>query len=86
MAYLNEQLGSLSISDLANESVCCTFILNKGICVQGYKKIFELSTKKIVLMIKTGERLEISGENLEIKEIATSEISVSGVVKNICVL
>ena len=37
-------------------------------------------------MIKTGERLEISGENLEIKEIATSEISVSGVVKNICVL
>lgn len=86
MAYLNEQLGSLSISDLANESVCCTLILNKGVCVQGYKKIFELSNKKIVLMIKTGERLEISGENLEIKEIATSEISVSGVVKNICVL
>lgn len=86
MAYLNEQLGSLSISDLANESVCCTFILNKGVCVHGYKKIFELSNKKIVLMIKTGERLEISGENLEIKEIATSEISVSGVVKNICVL
>lgn len=86
MAYLNEQLGSLNISDLANESVCCTFILSKGVCVQGYKKIFELSNKKIVLMIKTGERLEISGENLEIKEIATSEISVSGVVKNICVL
>lgn len=86
MAYLNEQLGSLNISDLANENVCCTFILHKGVCVQGYKKIFELSNKKIVLMIKTGERLEISGENLEIKEIATSEISVSGVVKNICVL
>ena len=86
MSYFDENLKYLNISELAIESVCCTFILNKGVCVQGYKKIFELSNKKIVLMIKTGERLGISGENLEIKEIATSEISVSGVVKNICVL
>lgn len=86
MAYFFEQLESLNISDLAKESVFCTLILGKGICVQGYKKILELSCTKIVLLLKTGERLEILGNNLEIKEIATSEISVSGTVKNIGIL
>lgn len=83
MSYFNENLKALNIKELIAEDTAIFFILNKGVVVDGFKKIFELSNDKITLSLKCGETLTISGTNLEIKEIATGEISVSGKIKNI---
>ena len=83
MSYFDENLKSLNLSELASETTVVHFILHGGIIVEGFKKIFELSNNKITLTLKTGETLTISGEKLEIKEIATGEISVSGDIFNI---
>lgn len=86
MGFLNEQLSSLKIDDLSKQDVVCTFIIGKGICVEGYKKIFELSEKRIVLFIENKKSLEIVGENLQISEIAKNDIFILGTVKSINVV
>lgn len=86
MGFLNEQLSALKLDDLSNQDVVCTFIVEKGICVEGYKKIFELSEKKIVLFIENKKSIEIVGENLQIKEIAKNDICISGIVKSLKVI
>lgn len=86
MGFLNEQLSALKLDDLSKQDVVCTFIVGKGICVEGYKKIFELSEKKIVLFIENKKSIEIVGENLQIKEIAKNDICISGIVKSLNVI
>lgn len=86
MSFFDEQLSDLGISELAKNSVCCTFILGAGIFVEGFKKLFELSNTKIVLCLTGGKMLELWGENLEIKQMTKSEISISGTIKNINVV
>ncbi len=86
MGFLNEQLSSLSLDEISNQDVVCTFIVGKGVCVEGYKKIFELSEKRIVLFFENKKSIEIIGENLQIKEIAKSDISIFGNVKSINLL
>lgn len=86
MGFLNEQLSSLNLDGISNQDVVCTFIVGKGVCVEGYKKIFELSEKRIVLFFENKKSIEIIGENLQIKEIAKSDISIFGNVKSINLL
>lgn len=83
MSYFDENLKSLNISELAIETTTVHFILHEGIVVEGFKKIFELSENKITLALKTGETLIVTGDKLEVKEIAKGEISVAGEIYNI---
>ena len=42
---------------------------DKGILIEGYKKIFELSSTKILVLLENNNQIEIIGNNLKIKEI-----------------
>ena len=52
------------------------------IFVQGFLSLLCFDDIKIVLKLKDGE-LEISGENLNIEELSTNSILVSGKIKSV---
>ena len=83
MAFLDETAKVLGIDDKIKSKVFCYFSPLHGITVEGYKKIFELSKEKVVLLCQPYSKLEIIGQELKIKEIATSEISIKGRIETI---
>lgn len=86
MGFIDENLSALELGDLAKQDVICYFSLSKGVVVNGYKKLFELSSTKIILTLNKLNKLEILGENLAVKEISASEIVLVGQVKTINVV
>ena len=83
MGFIQENTSSLNILKFAKNDVSCYFVLSKGIVVEGYKKLLEISDIKVTLLLPSGEKLQISGENLSIKELAQNEITVCGEVVSI---
>lgn len=83
MSFLDETAKTLGIDRLVKEKVFCYFSPLHGITIEGYKKIFELSQNKIVLLCPNSSKIEILGEDLKIKDIATNEISIKGRIKTI---
>ena len=83
MGFIDETASALGIDEKIKEKVFCYFSPLHGISVEGYKKIYELSHEKIVLLCKPHSKLEIFGDDLKIKEIGTSEISIKGKIQTI---
>ena len=83
MGFIDETTRALGIDEKLKNKVFCYFSPLHGITVEGYKKIFELSHNKIVLICQNLSKLEIHGEDLKIKEIATSEICIKGRISTI---
>lgn len=86
MGFIDENLSALELGDLAKQDIVCYFSLSKGIVVNGYKKLFELSNTKIILSLNHLKKLEIIGENLAVKEISDGEIILVGQIKTINVV
>lgn len=86
MAFIDESTSSLSLKELAKNQVACYFALGVGVVVDGYKKLFELSDTKIVLLLLDGKKLQLAGEKMIIKELSVSEITITGSVQSITVL
>lgn len=54
-----------------------------GLVIEGYKKIYELSSTKITLLCEDNSKIEISGKDLSIKEISHREITILGKISSI---
>jgi len=83
MGFFDECKNALDLSKLGSSSATCYFLIGKGVVIEGYKKLFELSEEKILLLLGSGERLEVLGEKLEILELAKSEIAIGGKISSI---
>ena len=83
MSFLDETAKTLGIDNSIKEKVFCYFSPLHGITVEGYKKIFELAQDRVVLICPKSSKIEILGEDLKIKDIATREISIKGKIKTI---
>jgi len=82
MGFIKETREILSLTNLKNTTFCY-ISPNKGVVVEGYKKIYELSNIKIILLCEDTKKLEIIGTNLSVKEIAHKEISILGNINTI---
>lgn len=78
MAFLDETAKLLGIDERTSAKTFLYLCAQKGVLVEGYKKIYELSNSKITLLCEDGKKVVITGENLEIKEISHKEITISG--------
>jgi sporulation protein YqfC len=75
------------INDLLQVPITNTFsdykyvnLSGKVIYVQGYKDVLTFSQTNIILKLKSGE-LNITGENLNIKDLNLNSIVIEGVIK-----
>lgn len=82
MGFINESKKALGINNLSSE-ISCQVILNQGAIIEGYKKICELSSERILTLCQTNNKIEILGDDLKIKEISFKELIVSGKIKTI---
>jgi len=55
----------------------------KEIWDKAYKRIFELSSTKILVLLENNNQIEIIGNNLKIKEISHKELSINGKIKTL---
>lgn len=86
MGFIDETTKLLGIDkDIKNQTFCYLYP-SKGIVIEGYKKIYELSNTKITALCEDGKRLEIIGNNLIIKEISYKELSINGIITNLNIL
>lgn len=83
MGFLDETANILGLDEQTMAGTFCYVSPTKGMVVEGYKKIYELSTVKIILLCEDAKKLEIKGKDLKIKEIAHREISVVGNISSI---
>lgn len=81
MGFIDETNNILGLSDFSNTFLCYATI--NGVVVEGYKKIYELSNKKITLFCENAKKIDIIGENLEIKELSHKEICIKGEISSI---
>lgn len=82
MGFINETAKLLNLDNQTKQTFCYVSPSN-GIVVEGYKKIYELSNTKITLLCDKASKIDLHGENLQIKEISHSEIAITGHIKNI---
>ena len=80
MGFVDEIKNDLTFD---KDDVNCTLSFFKGITVEGYKKILELSESRVVLLCKNALKIQILGSNFCIEEIAHEEICLSGNVDSI---
>ena len=81
MSFIDETHKILDF-DAFSGGVCC-FCTDSGAVIEGYKKIYELSQTKVTLICEKGNRIDVLGENLTIKELSHKEISIKGTVFSI---
>jgi len=83
MGFINETNKLLGIDKTLKNQTFCNVAPNYGVVIEGYKKIYELSKTKIVLICNDGKKVEIIGSNLIIKEVSFSELSVNGTISTL---
>ena len=83
MGFIKETSKLLGISNNYSSETFCYLSHNHGIVVEGHKKILELSLEKIKVLCEDKLKIEILGNNLNIKEISFREICVTGKIKAI---
>ncbi len=83
MGFLNETAKALGIEQGITNQSFCYISPDNGIVVEGYKKVYELSIARIVLLLIDGRRIEILGNNLTIKELSHREISILGSISTV---
>lgn len=83
MGFLDETINLLGINNLSSEHAFCYVSASKGMIVEGYKKIYELSQTKITLYCEQGKKIDIFGNNLKIKELSHKEICITGTISSI---
>lgn len=83
MGFLNETAKALGIEQGITNQSFCYISPDNGIVVEGYKKVYELSIARIVLLLIDGRRIEILGNNLTIKELSHQEISILGSISTV---
>ena len=81
MGFLDETANLLGI-DEKTQNQTFVYSTNHSLVVEGYKKILEFSQVKVSLLCEEN-RLEIWGNNLKIKELSHSELSIAGEIKTI---
>lgn len=83
MGFINETANLLGLDFSNTNQTFCYVSPNNGVVIEGFKKIFELSKEKIVVLCEDKKRLEILGNNLFIKEISFKELAINGVISTI---
>ena len=83
MGFVDETNKLLGIDNSLKKQTFCYVSPMFGIVVEGYKKIYELSNNKIMILCEDKKQLEILGENLLIKEISHKELAINGIIKTI---
>ena len=83
MGFVDETNKLLGIDNSLKNQTFCHVSPMFGIVVEGYKKIYELSNNKIMILCEDKKQLEILGENLLIKEISHKELAINGIIKTI---
>ena len=83
MAFIDETYRLLNIAPTLKNSTLCQVSPSHGLLVEGYKKIYELSNTKIMVLCKDGKKLEIIGTDLKIKEISHKELSINGTISTL---
>ena len=82
MAFVDEINNLLGLNN-SDPASFCYVSFDRGILIEGYKKILELSSTKICLLLENNNKLEIFGNNLTIKDISHKEISINGKIKTL---
>lgn len=82
MSFFNESIKTLCINNSPNLLYCQVFP-DKGITIDGYKKIIELSNSKIIILSEQSKKIEILGRDLLIKEISNRELNIAGTILTI---
>ena len=83
MAFLDETASLLGIDEKTSTKTFLYVSPKRGVVVEGYKKIYELSDVKITLLCEDTLKVSVLGENLEIKEISHKELSIIGKVETV---
>ena len=83
MGFIDETKHLLGIDHTLKNQTLCQVSPNYGVLIEGYKKIYELSNTKIMVLCVDGKKLEIQGKNLKIKEISHKELSINGIISAI---
>ena len=83
MGFIEETAKVLGINQETSTNVFCYICPEKGIVVEGYRKIYELSETKITLLCDEGKKVDVSGQKLFIKEISHQEISINGIIQSV---
>ena len=86
MGFINETKNLLNITNDFSNQTFCYLSPENGIVIEGYKKIYELSSTKITIFCEDNKRLEIIGEKLIIKEISFKEIAINGKITSVNIL
>jgi len=81
MAFVDELNNLLGLEGKPN--TVCHIVFDKGVLIEGYKRIFELSSTKILVLLENNNQIEIIGNNLKIKEISHKELSINGKIKTL---
>lgn len=76
---INELLGIDSI----DSDIYVTYMPSKGVVVQGYKKLLEISDQNIVVLGKNKRKVKVCGVALEILSLSPAEIVVRGKVERV---
>ena len=78
-----EEINNLLGFDASCTDMYVTFVVSKGVVVQGYKKLLEINDTRLVVLGKNKRKLAICGNSLEVFSLAPSEIVVHGKVSSV---
>ena len=79
MSFFNDFLNELNIGEIKNY-LSFSIIINKGFYISGNFKVEFLSNEKIIVS-SNKNKIEISGEKLDVVFLSKGEICLSGEIK-----
>ena len=77
MGFMKEIYELLNIKEISSDMMI-TFMVGKGIVIQGHKKLLKISEEQIIILGRNKRQIEIVGKSLEISTLASSELVVIG--------
>ena len=83
MSYIDETAQLLGIKDFDETKAFCYISFEHGIVIEGFKKLYEVSTNNLKILLCDNKQLEILGKNLTIKEISHKELTINGYITNL---
>ncbi len=80
--FFNELTSSLNLEFDAVGSFNLVNISNKIVYIEGQKQILKISSEQIIVKVKNGE-ISITGQDLVIKRITNTTLTIIGKIKQI---